>query len=330
MKIGVKELDQIVFKILRTKYRAEDARKIADLILFGELSGRKSHGLIRLLPNQYGPLDERPKGRPKVMMRSPVSSLIDGRGNPAMLVATLGMEEALRLASRKGVGIVGTCRTFSSSGALSFYLEKIAEKGFIGMIMTNPGSGRVMVPHDGGKPLFGTNPISFGFPMRPRPLLFDMSLSAISWGDFRLSLMKGKRLPPGVAVDLRGRVTQNPEEVLKGGLLPFVRNYKGSGLALVVEILSGLWVNAAACGLGRERRCYGHLFFVFSPKLLIAPAQFERGIKGLCRLITKRSGHAGSSFRIPGEKTLKERDRALTRGYVDVEPTIFKALRVMP
>jgi len=54
--------------------------------------------------------------------------------------------------------------------------------------------------------------------------------------------MKGESIPHDVAYSRGGRPTCNPNEALRGALRPFDRSHKGSGLALMVELLTGAWV----------------------------------------------------------------------------------------
>ena len=89
MKIKVTELEKLVISVLRTKYSQEDTNLIKDVILFGELSGKPSHGILRLLKENYGVFTDTIQGKPEYIYKTKVSTLIDGKGNVGMLVGSL-------------------------------------------------------------------------------------------------------------------------------------------------------------------------------------------------------------------------------------------------
>jgi len=88
-------------------------------------------------------------------------------------------------------------------------------------------------------PLFGTNPLAFGFPTNEEPIIFDMATSPMTWTGLILAKDKGESIPEGIAIDSEGKPTTDPAEAIKGAMFPFDRSYKGSGLGMVVEIMAG-------------------------------------------------------------------------------------------
>jgi delta1-piperideine-2-carboxylate reductase len=97
----------------------------------------------------------------------------------------------------------------------------------------------MVAPAGGTKPFFGTNPMAFGFPRDGQPpLVFDMASAAMARGDVMIHARDGKPVPEGAGIDEHGNPTTDPNEVLKGAQLPF-GGYKGSAIALMVELLAG-------------------------------------------------------------------------------------------
>ena len=86
MKISIKNLEELILKSLKLKYSIEDAKNICDVILFGELSEKTTHGIVRLLIGNASVLAQNPKGKPIAKKITSVSTLIDGNGNPGILV----------------------------------------------------------------------------------------------------------------------------------------------------------------------------------------------------------------------------------------------------
>lgn len=126
MKIKIEELKSLLKQALLKKFTEKDADLISEVIMFGELSGKTSHGILRLFNGDYGILNQNYESEPEFIKKTKISTLISGKGNPGMLLGALATEEVISLAKESGIGIVGTRGSFSSSGSLSFYLEKIA------------------------------------------------------------------------------------------------------------------------------------------------------------------------------------------------------------
>src|SRR5882672_1398216 len=219
MKIKISELDNLVLKVLLTKYTPKKANLIKEVLMFGELSGKPSHGLLRLLPKSYGTFTDTITGEPEFIKKTKVSTEIDGQGNVGMLIGSLAMQEVITLAKEHGIGIVGTRNSVNSTGSLSYYCEKIANENLIGIIFTK--SVPVIAPFASKKALFGTNPIGFGIPSTPHPFIFDMSTSAITFGSIMNHKLKGKLLPKDVAIDNEGNMTTDPEKAIEGATLAF-------------------------------------------------------------------------------------------------------------
>jgi delta1-piperideine-2-carboxylate reductase len=161
--------------------------------------------------------------------------------------------------------------------------------------------------------LLGTNPVAYGIPTEDVPFVLDMGTSAITGGDVLTAAADGAELPPGVAVDATGAPTTHAADVLGGGaLLPF-GGHKGLGLSLTVEIL-----NKALTGASGDPGDWGHVFVAFSASLL----GDEVDVRRRAQAEVERLEAAGT--RIPGHHTLRSRDEALRRGWVDVDDDVFR------
>ncbi len=325
MVIEKKQLEELVNKILVTKYSAEDARRILEVILFAELSGKKSHGLVRFLSGNTSVMAQNPTGKPEVIRKTKLSALVHGKGNPGMLVGSLAMEEVIRIAIEHDFGIVGTRETFSTSGCLSYYLEKIGKENLIGIIMAE--SGPSTPPHGGTEPLFGTNPVGFVFPTQNEPLIFDMGTSAISFGEILKAHALGIKLPENSATDKNGSITTDPKEALEGATLPFDNSYKGAGLAMMVEILGGVLPGAGFTGINESTDGWGNIFLAFSPNLLSEIETFKRKTSQLRDRVRNSRTKDAETVRIPGEKTVETRNKNLSSGIIDVDEKLIIELK---
>jgi delta1-piperideine-2-carboxylate reductase len=96
----------------------------------------------------------------------------------------------------------------------------------------------IVAPAGGKKPLFGTNPISFAWPRPGKdPMVIDMATATMAHGEVQIAAREGRPVPLGTGLDAKGNLTTDPNEILKGMLLPF-GGYKGSAIALMVELLA--------------------------------------------------------------------------------------------
>lgn len=324
MKVKIADLEGFIISSLRKKYNEMDSRLMADVLLFGQLSEKTSHGIVRLFVGNSSILSQTPNGKPQIMVKSKNSSIIIGNGNPGMLVGPLAMKEAIRIAKKESIGFVGTKDTHTSSGCLSYYLEKIALENLIGIIMTQ---SPLSTPVSGGiEPLFGTNPMSFGIPSEPRPFIFDMATSAISFGALLKAKTLGQKIPMNVAIDKYGNSTTDPEDAIQGATLPFDNSYKGAGLAMIVEILSGLWPGANFSGLN-EQGGWGNLFIAIHPGIFMDPKEFKEKVHLLIEKAKHSKTKPGENIRIPGEQTIDARNISLKLGVIDIEDNLYHALQ---
>jgi LDH2 family malate/lactate/ureidoglycolate dehydrogenase len=251
--------------------------------------------------------------------------LIDGGANPAPLVSQVATDVVIEKAKARGLGIVGVRNIFSSNGAQAFYAERMANEGLIGVALArSPAS---FAPFDSIDPLFGTNPIGFGFPTNGEPLVFDMATSAMTWYGLVLAKARGEKIPEKIAIDKNGNQTTDPTQAMDGALLPFDGGYKGSGLGMIVEILGGPLVGAAYAQLEGE---WGALFLAIDPNILVDSENFKASCSDLIRKVKGSRKRTGiTEIRLPGERALMARNEAERTGFVEVDDSILKELNFM-
>lgn len=216
-----------------------DAERYAKLLLFANLRGIDSHGVLRA-GNYFdrmrcGAINPKPDIRVKQL--APAVHLVDGDDAAGCIAGTRAMELAIESAGAYGVGIAGVLNS-NHFGAAAFYSQMAVEKGYIGLAMTNVPT---LIAAPGGKArLVGNNPFALGIPTYCAfPFMLDMSMSVVAEGKLRVAAAKGESIPQGWAADRQGNPTTDPQAALDGFLLP-VGGYKGLGMAYAVDILSGL------------------------------------------------------------------------------------------
>ena len=217
----------------------ENANILSDTIMRAERDGSLSHGLFRL-PAYVASLKSKKvngKARPEVKKISPSIIKVFGNHSFAPMVLKLGLPELIKLAKETGVAILAITNSHHMA-AMWPETEAVAEQGLVAFACT---SYKPMVaPAGAKKSLFGTNPISFAWP-RPgkTPVVYDMATAAMAMGEVQVAAREGHKVPIGTGLNKDGKETVDPNEIVKGGvLLPF-GGYKGSGIAMMVELFAG-------------------------------------------------------------------------------------------
>lgn len=325
MKISFADLKEKVLATLTGKgFSDEDSKSIADYLLWAEASGIKTQGIIKMTGT--GSLQNiQPKHEIKIERDTKLSQLLNGGANPAPLVSQKATDVVIEKAKEHGFGIVGVRNTFSSNGAQGFYAEKIAKENLIGIVCSrSPAS---TTGFDSIDPLFGTNPIGFGFPTENEPLVFDMATSAMTFYGLVLAKARGEKIPDNMAIDKDGKPTNDPAEAMSGAILPFDRGYKGAGLGMVVEMLAGPLVNSAWVDNKTFTEEWGSLFIAIDPNLLVDTDVFKKNASDLIqKLKSSRKKERVEMIRLPGERALESRKEVESSGMVEVEDAIMKEL----
>jgi len=231
----------------------EDAEIVVDNLVSADLRGISSHGIARLRRYVKGLQDGVMLARPEVKLvhQTPATALFDGGDGLGQPVSQRAMRLAIDKASEVGAGFV-TVRNSNHYGIAGYYSMMALEHDMIGFSMTN--AAVLVVPTFGRNSMLGTNPISVAAPAgEERPFVLDMATSTVPRGKLEVYHRMEKPLPLGWATDEAGEPTTDGAQVLDnfiklagGGLLPLggagelFGGHKGFGLALMVDILSGV------------------------------------------------------------------------------------------
>ena len=301
-------------------YDPDEARIIADHAIDAALCGYEYSGLAKLLNIPEHRRFKRPRGPMRVLRETDVSTLYDGGNNVGMLVMYHATRAAIEKAATRGVAIIGVTNSWMS-GRSAYYVEMIAKADLVGIHTAS--SARSVAPFGGARAALGTNPIAFGMPSSQGPVVFDMGTSAFMGTDRAFRERLGQQLPEGVAVDAEGRPTRDPAMARLGALLPF-GGYKGFGLALIVQAFGVL----AGSALDPDKDD-GYLFVVFKPDLLVDLDDFKQQVSELIDRVKATPRQPGvSEIRIPGERALRSRERALREG-IEVDRVVYEALAAL-
>ena len=276
-------------------------------IYAAERDGSAAHGLFRV-PGYVASLRSgkvNGKADPKVSHKTPVIVSVHGDNGFAPLALDRGVPVLAEAAKTYGVAVMAVTHVHHFA-ALSPEVEKLAAEGLIGMACVNYVP--VVAPAGGTKPIFGTNPLAIAWPRPGRdPIVRDMATSAMCRGEVTIAARDGRSVPPGTGLNAKGKPTTDPDEILKGVMLPF-GGYKGSGLALRVELLAAAAVGelfsfetAAEDNKDGGPPRGGEFVLAMSPELMAGPGWAEHA-EGFFAQFDAIEG-----ARLPGARRMKNR-----------------------
>jgi delta1-piperideine-2-carboxylate reductase len=304
---------------------------VAAIILAGERDGGGSHGLYRLLmvakSMRLGLVNA--EAAPRVLDIAPALARVEAGGGFAPLAFRMGLPLLVEKARATGIAAlaVNDCAHFS---ALWPDVEAVARHGLVALACTP--SHAWVAPAGGRVPIFGTNPIAFGWPRPGKdPFVFDFATSAASRGDIELHRRAGKPLPDGWGVDAEGRPTNAAEAVLGGAMLPF-GGHKGSALAAMVELIAGPMIgdmtsveSLARDGGKGSAPLGGELVIAIDPARFAGPREQDRmqAAEALFEGIT------GQGARLPSLRRYAARRRSESEG-VQVPRALLEEVLALP
>jgi LDH2 family malate/lactate/ureidoglycolate dehydrogenase len=221
----------------------DDSKLVAKLLVKADLRGYPGHGVTRIVPYlawiKDGTINLRE--RPKIKRERKITAVIEGNHYIGQAAAHMAMELAIKKAEEHGVGVV-TLRRAGHTGRLADYMEMAADAGMIAMGAVSVGSGTTTL-YGGMERIIGTHPMAFGIPARNgQHIILDFATASMSMGEIQKRVAKKESIPDGVMLDGHGNPTTDFKAFRgppRGVFLPF-GGYKGSGVALITEILGGL------------------------------------------------------------------------------------------
>jgi len=296
-----------------------EADRVGDALVSADARGMTSHGVMRipmyLKKVQAGGFKSATKG--KVLRETAATMVIDGEDGLGQVLTWRAMEEAIAKARKVGAGIVGVTRS-NHYGEGAYYALQAIRADMIGILTTN-GSANTP-PHGGRTVVAGNLPLTVGVPAdQELPILLDMAMCASSKGRIAYAAKKGERIPEGWAVDADGRATVDPQKVLDGGWILPIGGYKGWGMILVLDILSGVLTGGRMgteitdlfTGDAATPQGLGHFVMAINIAAFMPVAEFKQRMDARIRSIKQAELLPGfTEILMPGERELKlERER---------------------
>lgn len=309
VKVPMQELERFSNAcLIRTGVPADEAQLITDTMLTADARGIHSHGLMRL-PVYVERVRRglmRPVSHMTVAADRGAAVLLDGHGSAGPVAAAQAMELAIAKAEQYGIGAAAV-RNSNHFGIAAHYALQASQRDKIGIVMSN--TAPLMPPTGGAEKVIGNNPLAIAAPTNgPMPLLLDMALSNAALGKVLHAQAAGSPIPEGWGVDAAGRPTTDPSVVLNGGFILPVGGPKGFGLALMIELLTGVLTDSpfakdipSMYDLSRPQSI-AHLMIVIDVSFFIDVEQFKR-LAGTLAATVKQAARAEgvNELYVPGE-----------------------------
>jgi LDH2 family malate/lactate/ureidoglycolate dehydrogenase len=250
---------------------SDDAELIAASLVEADRRGTHSHGVLRL--PLYVEAVRRGGIVPDPTMRwvreHGATAVLDAAGGFGQVATARALTKARELAAQHATAVVAVHGS-SHYGAGAYWTNQLARDGLVALLVSTTGAS--VTPFGGSEKLLGTNPLTISFPTgTDEPIVLDMATSAGAYGRIVAAGKEGTPIPEGWAVDAAGAPTTDASAALAGALLPFGA-HKGSGLAILLELLAGplaggtmaaettdMWVDPSV------RMGTGHLLWVVDP-----------------------------------------------------------------
>jgi LDH2 family malate/lactate/ureidoglycolate dehydrogenase len=317
--------------IMRTHGFSEGhVRTVANAVVTAEGDACASHGLWRLL----GCIHSLKAGKvvadavPEVLDWAAAVVKVNGHGGFAGLAFEAGVPLLVSKARSQGIAIlaINHCVHFS---ALWAEIEPLTAQGLVALAFTP--SHAWVAPAGGNKPIFGTNPIAFGWPREGQnPFVFDFATSAVARGEIELHRRAGKAIPLGWGLDAQGQPTTDAAAALNGAMLTF-GGHKGSALAAMVELLAGPLIGdmtskeSQAFDAGTKSSPYGgELVIAIDPQRLLGVSAEEH----LLRAEALFDGIVEQGARLPSQRRFDARVLSKDNG-VQIPQALYEDLMAL-
>lgn len=343
--VGAQELEATVRAVFAAAGCDDtEAGRIARELVGANLTGHDSHGVVRV--PAY--VDWMRSGHvlagrsAEVVTDGGAFVLLDGGFGFGQTVATQAVELGTARAAESGTCIVAL-RNAGHVGRVGAYAEAACAAGLISIHLVNVAGSVLVAPFGGIEPRFSTAPVAVGVPLPERPVVLDFATSVVAEGKVQVASFGGKPLPADALIDAGGARTTDPralygdyaEDDLRvpgtgSGAIRAFGEHKGSGLALVCELLAGAFTGGGCSGplmQGRSRIANGMLSIYLSPAHFGTREEFERvGRRYVDWVQTSRPSEAGSPVLLPGDVEERTR-RARLAGGVPLSRAAWSAIR---
>jgi len=300
-----------------------EAQDVADHLVAANLSGHDSHG-VGMLPDYVRLLHA------GLLVPNQTLALVVDTGGVLVFDAARGFGQAMaKEAMRRGIeraratgSVAVALRNSAHIGRIGHWVEQCAAAGMVSVHFVNVADhAPLQAPFGCSDARLGTNPFAAGVPdAEGQPLVLDMATSTIAFGKARVARNKGVPVPAGALIDEHGRPTTDPTtyvDTRRGALLAFGA-HKGSGLAILCEVLGAAMTGGATIAPHHERKdgiLNSMLSFILDASALGDTTHIAREAAAVGEWVKASPPAPGfDEILLPGEPEQRARERRLADG----------------
>ncbi|MCL5103172.1 MAG: Ldh family oxidoreductase [Armatimonadetes bacterium] len=309
----------------------DEAAIVADELVDSNLMGLDSHGVVRYIEYVGKVLEGKTKpGAPvRIVKDTPTVAVVDCGFNFGPVASTRMVNIVCEKARKNNIAYA-VSKNCTHIGRLGGVVQKVAEQGLFGLATCNSSKhGHWVVPWGGRQGRLATNPLAFAAPTGGDPVVLDMSTSMISEGKVRVLMNQGLPVPEGCIQDADGNPTTDAKHWYgppKGTILPFGSElgYKGFGLSLLVEILSGIMAGEASTF--DASYINGLSILAIDPGSTCGAQRFTELMDDLCAYMTSTPPAPGfDEVVMPGAYDFRSREKRLAEG-ISIDDNTWKQI----
>ncbi len=331
MLVSVDPLQRLIGDIFRAEgCSAEESGRIASGLMSASLTGHESHGVLRT-PRYVWWLQEghvKPDRTLKIITEGPAFALADGCHGFGQTIAPQAVDLGIRKANTEGVAVIAL-RNSGHIGRVGEWAEMAAETGLISVHFVNVAGSQLVAPFGGVDRRLSTAPFAAGFPLaNADPIILDFATSIVAEGKVMVAANGGAKLPPGALIEQDGSLSSDPRTLYGSapdakdrgpragtGAIRAMGEHKGSGLALMCELLAGALTNSGCCGPEERSIANGMLSVYINPTVLgVAEAMAAEAHKYLEWFKTSRPATPNGEVLLPGESERRLRAKLMAEG----------------
>jgi uncharacterized oxidoreductase len=311
---------------------AEEGARIGQRLVMANLTGHDSHGVIRVPRYLQWMRDGTlvPGQTIEIVTESESFAVVDGRHGFGQSVGTQAVELGIAKAKKNGVAIVAL-RNAGHLGRIGDWAEMAVDAGLISIHFVNVAGSLLVAPFGGTERRMSTNPICIGVPLEDGPpLILDFATALVAEGKVLVAASGGKALPPGALIGPDGVPNADPKTLYgegdihdpQGGrqglgAIRTMGEHKGSGLALMCEMLAGALTGSGCAGPAKRRIANGMLSIYMSIEALSEDGghAFSAEARTYVEFFTSaRPAEPDGEVLVPGEPERRRRAARLAEG----------------
>lgn len=322
MKTKVSEIRKLVDSALvKYGYSPSESKTIGDILMYAQVRNN-NQGIVKLIGKG---IPRRPEGKPPIIVKeTPVSALVDANKSHAMISMDYLADLAIDKAKKSGVGIAGNFDSAESTGDLGYYVNKVAQAGLIGVAFAS-SPFQTTAPHGSNQAKFCTNPMAYGIPTNSDPIILDMTTSAMAYYGLIEAKTANREVAEGIGYNAEGNATTSPAEIM-GGALRTMAGHKGSGLALIVQVLAGAFVGADS--FDSDSSNAGNLVMAIDPNIFVTTDEFkDRVSKIVSEVKSARKLPGVEEILVPGERSNRLAKQRIDTDEIEIEDNLYSELK---